>query len=168
MNKCLSIYINNESIIFIIPCFNQFFFRLSTQSKLLYVYPVQATICQPNPSYYILYMSVQATICAGLENIFFSYCMLCKIYMLTEHVKMLILCDLQDSWARLRREQTHTSFSVLIQGHMLIEENCGLNPLRLLWNTFAFSLPPSLPLFLSCLPPSLLLSTSLSSLPSQM
>lgn len=128
---------------------------MCTQSKLLYVNPIQATI---------LHMSVQATICAGLENIFFSYYMLCKIYMLTEHVKMLILCDLQDSWARIRREQTHTSFSVLIQGHVLIEENCGLNLLRLLWNTFAFSLLHPFPSFsLSCLPPSLL-STSFSSL----
>lgn len=59
----LDIYINNESIIFITPCFYQFFFfKIVNPIQLLYGYTIQATI---------LYMSVQATICAGLENIFF-------------------------------------------------------------------------------------------------
>lgn len=73
--------------IFMISCFNQFLFRL-TDSQ-----------------------------CSRLRlELFFCHdSTLCKICMSTEHDQMLTLSKLQQSWARLRREQTCISLIMLIR-----------------------------------------------------
>ena len=135
MNKCQLIYITRVSFLW------------------FHALTIFFLDCQPNPSYYMCWIRVSFLVAACCVKytclLSISRCLYYVIYKRAE-----------PGWG----ESRHTSFSTLIQGHMLIEGNCRLNPLHKLSGAHSLSLshPLSPSSSLPSLPPPPLLSTSLS------